>query len=148
MPRKSPADSATAYPEGTIRQGLDTHPWVVKKGRCVPYATTELHGFRVLTVDYLAKHIGKFIPIYEREYSDTWPISTRGLTSAIFVPSGDAGYLGKQQVLHNWLRTQDPPIKDHTVFLMDGILNGLQVDSMNKRIVSSNIMNTETFVRA
>ena len=153
--RKSPTESATTFPEGTIKQGNDKKMWVVKGRRWMPYQFTELFGYKPLTVDYLEKHIGKPIVIYERDYESMWPTRATKMNVATFTASGDAGVLGRKLTV-NWLKTRTPSIKDHTVFTVDGplqykgsdtVLVGLQVDSVNKTFVSSNILNTETFIK-
>jgi len=109
--RKGPSESASDFPEGTIRIGNDKQSWVIKKvsggsQRWVPYTTTELFGYKPLTVDYLAKHIGKTITIYEREYKDTWPKSFSKESTAYihkFTPTGNA--LEGKKVLSGWLKT-------------------------------------------
>ena len=79
-----------------------------------------------------------------------------GYHTILFKPTGNA-IIGKK-VLNNWLKTQQPPIKDNTYFNIEGYisfdndqniknmtLSSLQVDSKNKKIVSSNLMNVESF---
>jgi len=152
--RKGPSDSASDFPEGTIRKGNDGQNWVVKKistglQRWVPYNSCELFGYKALTVDYLAEHINKKITVYEREYKDTWPKSFSKEDTAYvhkFTPTGN-GILGKK-VLTDWLKTQSPKIKNNTMFFIEGKDSlPLQVDSINKINVSNNIMNTEAFVK-
>jgi hypothetical protein len=152
--RKGPSDSASEFPEGTISLGNDKQNWVIKKvpggsQRWVPYTTTELFGYKPLTVDYLAKHIGKTITVYEREYKDTWPKSFSKESTAYihkFTPTGNA--LEGKKVLTGWLKTQSPKIKNNSMFFIEGEEDlPLQVDSKNKISVSNNIMNTEAFVK-
>lgn len=154
--RKSPSESATDFPEGTIKVGNNKQKWVVKKvsggsQRWIPYESVELFGYKALTVDYLAKHIGKPVKIYEREYSDLWPTKSNSkLYVSTFTPNGNAGPLTNKKRIEGWLKTQKPFIKDRTVFTIDGSedgLDSLQVDSINKTTVSSNMMNTEAFVK-
>ena len=154
--RKSPSESATDFPEGTIKVGNNKQKWVVKKvsggsQRWIPYESVELFGYKALTVDYLAKHIGKPVKIYEREYSDLWPTKSNSkLYASTFTPNGNAGPLTNKKRIEGWLKTQKPSIKDRTVFTIDGSedgLDSLQVDSINKSIVSSNMMNQEAFVK-
>jgi hypothetical protein len=154
--RKSPSESATDFPEGTIKVGNNKEKWVVKKvsggsQRWIPYESVELFGYKALTVDYLAKHIGKPVKIYEREYSDLWPTKSNSkLFASTFTPNGNAGPLTNKKRIEGWLKTQKPSIKDRTVFTIDGSgdgLDSLQVDSINKTIVSSNMMNQEAFVK-
>jgi len=152
--RKGPTESASDFPEGTIKQGNDKQSWVIKKvsggsQRWVPYSSTELFGYKPLTVDYLAKHIGKPITVYEREYKDTWPKTFSKESTAYihkFTPTGNA-LLGKK-VLTGWLKTQTPQIKNNTMFFIEGEESlPLQIDSKNKTLVSSNLMNMEAFVK-
>lgn len=157
--RKGPSVSATTFPEGTIEKGNNGYPWVVKTTanrvqRWVPYFHAELHGFAPLTVAYLAKHIGDKITIYEREYDSIWPKTTRGMQMSHFVPNGNA--VKGKTVVEGWLRSQKPAIRDNTIFGIQGMsdifgggmeLTWMQVDSKNKTLVSSNVMNTEAFVR-
>ena len=151
--RKGPSESAANFPEGTIKKGNDNHPWVIKKvsggsQRWMPYSSTELFGYKPLTVDYLAKHIGSTITVYEREYMDTWPKNFSKETSYIhkFTPTGNA-LLGKK-VIEGWLKTQSPQIKNNTMFFIEGTdVLPLQVDSKNKTLVSSNLLNSEAFVK-
>ena len=158
--RKGPAESATSVPEGTIKGG-----WVTKKAsngvpRWVPETSVELNGFRKFTVDYAAKHIGKPIALYTREYNDEWPSANawsrkKDSTHVVmqFVPNGDA--LAGTKRLAGWLKTQKPAIKDRTMFFIDGplsymkgdyITDGMQVDSVGKKIVTTNALSTDTFV--
>jgi len=161
--RKSPSESATSMREGTIHRGNDGQYWVIKKAsngvpRWMPYLTVELNGFKALTVDYLAKNIGKEIEIYERGYMGEWPKQgDRDLMKLRWVANGHAQYLKQKTILENWLTKKKPEIKDRSVFSLLG--NGdwykggdlsemsLQVDSKNKKIVSSNVMNMEAFVK-
>jgi hypothetical protein len=151
--RKGPTESASDFPEGTIKQGNDKQSWVIKKvsggsQRWVPYSNTELFGYKPLTVDYLGKHIGKPITVYERGYDDTWPKNFSKRTSHIhkFTPTGNA-LLGKK-ILTGWLKTQSPQIKNDTMFFIESEEGlPLQVDSKNKTLVSSNLMNMEAFVK-
>lgn len=152
--RKGPTESASDFPEGTIKQGNDKQSWVIKKvtggsQRWMPYNSTELFGYKPLTVDYLAKHIGRTITVYEREYKDIWPKNFSKGTSYIhkFTPTGNA-LLGKN-VLEGWLKTQYPQIKNNTMFFIEcgEDCQPLQVDSKNKTLVSSNLLNMEAFVK-
>jgi hypothetical protein len=151
--RKGPSESASEFSEGTIKQGNDKQRWVIKKvsggsQRWVPYSSTELFGYKPLTVDYLAKHIGKLITVSERGYDDTWPKNFSKRTSHIhkFTPTGNA-LLGKK-VLEGWLKTQSPQIKNDTMFFIESEEGlPLQVDSKNKTLVSSNLLNMEAFVK-
>lgn len=68
--RKSPTESAAAFPEGTIRKGNDGEAWVTKKSvggiqRWIPYLSAQINGLRPLTVADLAKSVGKPLMFYE-----------------------------------------------------------------------------------
>jgi hypothetical protein len=87
-----------------------------------------------------------------------------------FTPNGDAGITGRKNKFVNWLITRSPPIKEGTHFYVDGetffcnnkaqrtspyncdpdefLADGLQVDSKDKQTLSTNLMNTEVFVKA
>jgi hypothetical protein len=87
-----------------------------------------------------------------------------------FIPNGDAGIMGIKKKFVNWLTTRSPPIKEGTHFYVDGetffcnnkaqraspydcnpdelLADGLQVDSKDKQTLSTNLMNTEVFVKA
>ncbi len=160
--RKAPVESATSFPEGTIKGS-----WVIKRAsngvpRWVPDVSTELNGFRRLTVDYCAKHIGKPITIYVREYKDMWPKknawtkpSDATYWTAKFVPNGDA-VSGKTKI-YGWLKSRKPEIKKGAHFYLDGpvimvpsddpLPDGVQVDSNGKKLMSLNFMNQELFVK-
>lgn len=162
--RLSPTESATLFPEGTIRKGNNGRHWVVKKTatgvfRWVPEESATLHGFRKLTVDFMKTMIGKEIAIYLREYTDVWPTKTtiEKKPSLRFIPSGDAR-VGKT-IFNNWLHTRQPSVKSGQKFEIigtgcydEGGKNvfeemTLLLDSKNGQDVSPNLMNTEAFVQ-
>ena len=164
--RKSPEESATSVPEGTMKDG-----WVVKKAgtsqRWMPKESVELNGFRLFTVDYAAKHVGKDILLFCREYKDTWPTANAWSKKADsthvvmkFVPNGLAGPMGvaKRQ---DWIKKRTT-IKAGTRFLLDGPLydcrnakcsssellaDGVQVDSRGQKLISTDFLGTEVFVK-
>lgn len=163
--RKAPIESATSFPEGTIKGA-----WVVKHAkngvpRWVPDVSIELNGFRRLTVDYSAKHIGKPITLYVREYNEMWPTanawskpSDATYWTATFTPNGDA-VSGKTKI-DGWLKSRKPEIKKGAHFYLDGhvsicrsgvcddpLPDGVQVDSNGKKLMSFNFMNQEVFVK-
>jgi len=122
--------------------------------------STELNGFRLFTTDYAAKHIGKPIILYCREYKEQWPSKTTWskpsdstYTKLTFVPNGDA-IKGKTR-LDGWLKTKSPAIKKGDRFVIDGPLyegkdllaNGVQVDSSDGKLLSTDLMGTEVFVK-
>jgi hypothetical protein len=164
--RKAPEESATSLPEGSIKGN-----WVIKKAsngvpRWMLNTSVELNGFRMLTVDHVAKNIGKEITLYVREYGEMWP-KTNAWTNptdstyitAKFVPTGDA-VSGKTK-LSGWLKSRKPEIKKGVVFSVDGpvsicykgkcddpaTIDGVQVDSNGKKLMSLNFMNQEVFVK-
>jgi len=159
--RKAPIESATSLREGTIKGN-----WVIKKvaggvQRWMPVVSTELNGFRLFTTDYAAKHIGKPIILYCREYKESWPSKTAWskpsdstYTKLTFVPNGDA-IKGKTRI-PGWLKIKQPAIKKGDRFAIDGPLyegkdllaNGVQVDSSDGKRLSTDLMGTEVFVKA
>ena len=164
--RKAPVESATSLPEGTIKGD-----WVVKKAsngvpRWMPKTSVELNGFKLFTTDIAAKNIGKPVLLYCREYNDTWPKKnawTKRINATYrktkFVPNGDA--LKKKTRLAGWLKTQKPAITKGDSFLLDGpvydcvgttcdeyLADGIQVDSLGGKIVSTDLLGTDVFVKA
>jgi len=139
-----------------------------------------LNGFRKFTVDYAAKHIGKSLILYTREYGSKWPVRNAWTKAAgnadntysrmKFIPNGDAGIFPTKKKFVNWLTTRSPSIKEGTHFYVDGetficnnkaqstspydcdpdefLADGLQVDTKDKQTLSTNLMNTEVFVKA
>jgi len=87
-----------------------------------------------------------------------------------FIPNGDAGIFPTKKKFVNWLTTRSPSIKEGTHFYVDGetficnnkaqrispydcdpdefLADGLQVDTKDKQTLSTNLMNTEVFVKA
>ena len=164
--RKSPVESATSMPEGTMLRG-----WVIKKAsngvpRWVPVTSASLNGFQLMTVDYAAKHIGKPITLYCREYKGVWPKKNAWdnpedstYIKLKFVPNGD-GIKGKTRI-PGWLKSRTPAIKKGMRFIVDGptyechtskcdeyLADGLQVDSAEGKIASIDLMGTEVYVRS
>lgn len=157
--RKSPSESATLFPVGEIKKGIDKMMWVVTATsigvkRWTPYESTILNGFRPLTVEYIKKHAGDKILFYEREYSTAWPKRSTTNNSS-FIPTGNT--LVRKSVKINGLKTlSKTTIPDNTLVGIEGFLtlgkinmgvSFLQVDSKNKFAVSSNVMNVEAFVK-
>jgi len=168
--RKGPSESATAFPEGTIKLGNDNHNWLVKKDingipRWVHANSATLNGFTRFTVDYAAKHIGKDIILYCSEYKDTWPQKGDWIkkpdstySKMKFIPTGDA--IREKTRIKGWLRTQKPSIKRGTHFYLDGMMHmcqtskcddyladSIQVDSVDGQQLSPNLMNTVAYVK-
>jgi len=153
--RPSPSESAGSLSEGIIKRGNNGQDWVIKKAsngiqRWVLLANgPDIDGIMPLTVDYLAKHIGKPVIIYETEYVGRYPTRAEFRASWKFTPSGDAK-VGSNKLLAGWLRKQKPSIPDRVVFSVMGTgANNLplQVDSINKKLASSNIMNMQAWVK-
>jgi hypothetical protein len=154
--RKSPSQSATECPEGTIKFGKGSDRWVVKKTaggvhRWVPFASTVLFGYAPLTVGYLAKHIGKPVTVYERQSIDMWPSSRRDFdVKYTFTASGDGELDGK--IFSGWLRTRVPPVKKDRPVTVVGKMKSNDIDTIRAapkpgELVSSNLMNTDAFVK-
>ena len=154
--RKSPPGSATESPEGTVEFGNDKKRWVVKKAatgvqRWVPFAHTELFGYKPLTVDVLRQHIGKSLSIYERSLSYMWPKGPKDFdVKYTFTASGDAELRGKQ--FEGWLKNQTPAVKKNDLFILSGTMKGdldstLQVGLKPDELISTNLMNSDAFVK-
>ena len=135
MSRKSPKESATLFSEGVIMRGIDKSQFVVKKTaqgvkRWVPYASTTLHGFRPAKTTDISK--SKPTILYERGYMDTWPKSTRKLTKVIFRPTGKI----TKMYIEGYLKYPREPE-----------FFGALVFNKETKLVSSNLLNTEAFVK-
>lgn len=118
---------------------------------------TRKNRFRRLTAKILARNIGKKVTVYEREIRNIFPTSTRDFdVKYTFTPSGD-GELIKHRIKHilypNWLRKRNYTVKKNDLFFIKGEmksknLNGeIQVAPLPTELVSSNLMNTEAFVK-
>jgi hypothetical protein len=162
--RKAPVESATSLPEGTIKGS-----WVIKKAsngvpRWMPARSVELNGFRLFTVDLAAKQIGKPVTLFCREYKETWPSKNAWSKRAdstymkyTFVPNGDA-LKGKTRI-PGWLRTRKVAVPKGSHFYLDGPLyegamsksnylaDSIPVNSGDGKVVSVDLMGTETFVK-
>lgn len=160
--RKSPKASATTYPEGSIEFGSDGERWVVKETengikRWVPFYSTVLSGYKPLTAKILASHINKPLKVYERQMGDVWPKSPKDFdVRYTFTASGD-GELVKKRKIHtnypNWLSKHTYTIKKNDLFFIKGCMKSddfsgeIQVAPLPGELVSSNLMNTEAFVK-
>jgi hypothetical protein len=118
---------------------------------------TRKNRFRRLTAKILARNIGKKIAVYEREIRNIFPTSIRDFdVKYTFTPNGD-GELIKHRTKHilypNWLRKRNYTVKKNDLFFIKGEmksknLNGeIQVAPLPTELVSSNLMNTEAFVK-
>ena len=68
-----------------------------------------------------------------------------------FTPSGDAEREGK--IYKNWLKTRKPAVEDNDLFVIKGTMHGdldspLQVAPKPAELVSTNLMNTDAFVKS
>jgi hypothetical protein len=158
--RKSPSESATSMSEGTIHHGNDGQLWVVKKAangtpRWMPYTSVELNGFKALTVDYLAKNIGKEIEIYERYYMDKWPDKNESWYMKYkFITDGNL-QIGKK-IINNWLKDGDitKPIKDKKkmYYLLhrnnNAEVNFLIMDNTYINVIASQPYKHQAYVKA
>ena len=166
-PRKGPSESATDFPEGTIKFGNDKQRWVVVKNikniqRWAPLASTTLFGYTPLTVNYLAENIGKPITVYERQMIGKWPTKRGDFdVKYTFTPSGDLAReesgrdRSKDVVYKNWLKTRKPPVDSEAWYLILGSMHGdlgedtaLKVSPKPDEVVSSNLNNTDAFVKS
>lgn len=160
--RPSPTESATAFPEGTIRVGGNKCRWVVTKTaagvkRWTTYENAALNGYAPLTVDILCKNKGVPVKVYERPmkfHADTWPTGPRDFDVRYqFTSSGDVIWGGK--VRADWIEGQKPRLPSSMfrndvigTFSSFGNFKGpIHVDPVTKCLVSSNVDNTEAFVK-
>lgn len=164
--RPSPSESATSFPVGSIRRGNSGNRYVVviaKNGiqRWTPIEGVELNGVRLLTVNHLAKNIGKPVVYYSRMYEDTFPSvgELEKMEKATFIPNGHAQVDRKKKLLENWLRNQKPAVQPGHMFILLGKgeygagdygnedYDGMQVDSKHPQQVSDRVMNMEAFIK-
>ena len=97
-----------------------------------------------LTVSYLAKHIGIPVKVFERQIgTEMFDIQYS------FTASGNAEKAGK--VYPGWLKTRKPAIKKNDLFIIGGLMRSKDIDATLQAgpsgLVSTNLMNTEAFVR-
>jgi hypothetical protein len=151
--RPSPNESATSLPEGSIRRGGNGSQWVIKRAsngtpRWVPIESVELNGWRLLTVDHLAKNIGKQIEIYDTGYDNEFPKKNAKMFKWHFTPNGDIE-INRKKTIIGWLKTRNPAIqRGQFVFVLgSGDMEAVQIDSVHTNIASTNVMNTMSFVK-
>jgi len=154
--RKGPTKSATSVSEGAIEWGSDKRRWVAKRmggsQRWNPIERTALFGYVPLTASYLAKHVGKPVCIYEREmlYDGKWPRSVKDFDVKYVFTATGATELGGT-VYPKWLKTQKPPVGEDDTMIVEGSIKStdytgtIQVGPSG--LISSNLMNTEAFVK-
>lgn len=160
--RKSPESSATAHPEGTIEYASNDERWVVTKTvkgvqRWTPYYSTTLFGYAPLTAKILAKNINKPIMVYEKQSGLMWPKSAKDFdVKYLFTASGDAELMKKGEVIKefpNWLKKKTPAVKHNDIFIIKGTVNSkdleatIQVAPLPGELVSTNLMNTDAFIK-
>jgi hypothetical protein len=89
---------------------------------------------------------------------DTCPTSKRDFDiKYTFTASGDAELISNQgknvKVFPNWLKTRTPKVKSRDLFIIKGTMKSkdlestIQVAPLPNELVSSNLMNTEAFVK-
>ena len=161
--RKSPNNSATKYPEGTIDIGNDNHKWVVKKNKkgikhWVLFHSTILFGYAPLTAKILKNNINKPIMVYERQSENFWPKSKKDFdVKYLFTSSGDAELVTKDKkeniIFSNWLKNKKYIVKKNDIFIIKGTMKSNDIDStiqvspLPDELVSTNLMNTHAFVK-
>lgn len=154
-----PEQQANLYLEGTIEFGKDSNErWVVKETengkQWVPFYSISLFGFRPLTAKILEENINKPIRIYERQSQYSWPKSLDDFDVKYdFAASGDVEFVKDKQVIQNWLITKTPPVNEGQYVILKGELTsndieaGIQVGTLPGELVSSNLMNTDAFIK-
>jgi len=157
--RPSPTESATAFPEGTIRVGGNKSRWAVTKTkvgvkRWTLYENAVVGLYKPLTIDVLCKNKGKPIKVYERSMKYFWPTGPWDFDVRYEItPTGDLTFGGKLRP--NWIETQKPRLPSGAyrnevmgTYSSFGNYKGpIHVDPITKCLVSSNVDNTEAFVK-
>ena len=148
--RKSPSESASSLPLGTIAKGNDGLYWVVDKTekgvqRWVHKNSSKLNGIELLSEEYLKKNIGKIVKLYCREYKLEWPTKKdlKKTTVVTFIPSGNTKTTNGGKLLDIEGHINFNGTKDKADFTV----SSLQMSIKNKN-VSTNLMNTEVFVES
>ena len=133
--------------------------WVVTQTvigvkRWTPYENAALLGYKPLTVDVLCENIGKPIKVYERPMKYVWPTGPRDFDVRYEInPTGDLIFGSKLRP--HWLKTQKPrlPSREYhnevmgTYSSFGNYRGSIHVDPITKCLVSSNVDNTEAFVK-
>jgi hypothetical protein len=150
---------AKLYVEGTIEFGKDSNErWVVKNTengkQWVPLYSVSLFGFRHLTAKILEENINKPITVYERQSQSSWPKTLDDFDVRYdFAASGDVEFVKDKQVIQNWLTTRTPAVNEGQYVILKGELTsndieaGIQVGTLPGELVSSNLMNTDAFIK-
>jgi len=159
--RKSPSQSATLYKEGTIEWGNNKQLWVVKKNkngtkRWIAYHSVKLFGYTPLTAKILKKNINKSIIVFEKQFTYDFPKKRKDFdVKYYFTPSGDAELYTKKKtkIFYNWLKNKNYIVKKNDMFIIKGtmkskdIYSTLQVSPKPSELVSTNLMNTQAFIK-
>lgn len=159
--RKSPSQSATSYEEGTIEWGNDNKLWVVKKDknstkRWIAYHCAEIFGYTPLTAKILKKNINKPIIVFERAFKYNFPKKRSDFdVKYCFTPSGDAELYKKNEIkiFNNWLKNKNYIVKENDIFIITGTMKSKDIDATLQispepcELVSTNLMNTQTFIK-
>ena len=156
--RPSPSESATLYPVGTIKRGNDKNDYVIvatSSGvqRWMPLLSAEINGIRLLTIDNIAKNIGKTFKYLEGEYQSQFPKSFKADKSKYlrideFTPNGDIEIKGK--IVKDWFKTRQPALPDRAmIFVLSNNPDEipLQIDSQSKKTASTNVMNMQAWIK-
>jgi hypothetical protein len=156
--RKSPSQSASSLPIGSIEFGNDKNKWVVKNTindihRWVPYHSCALFGYTPLTVNILKKNIDIPIIVYEKQFNYSYPKKSKDFDVKYkFIASGDVFLNGK--LYKNWLITKKPQINKNDMLIIDGELSSNDYSGtihaapiVYGELVSSNLMNTAAFIK-
>jgi hypothetical protein len=140
--------------KGAIEWGNDKRRWVAKKvggsQRWIPFHSAAMFGYTPLTAGYLAKHIGKPVCVYERSLSEKWPRSPKDFDEKyVFTATGATESGGT--VYPKWLKTQKPPVGEDDLMIVEGAIKSMDYDGMFQvglsGLISSNLMNTDAFVK-
>jgi hypothetical protein len=99
------------------------------------------------------KNIGIPITIYERHLSYKWPKSAKDFDVKYkFIANGDA-IKDANKKYENWLKTRKPRVKKNNIFIIDGIMKSknivatIQVGCLPEELVSTNLLNTDAFIK-
>jgi hypothetical protein len=81
----------------------------------------------------------------------TWPNSLKDFdVKYTFTPTGN-GIL-KEKVIDNWLKKQSPKVKSNDLFVIEGKMVSKDIESIIQAapngLISSNLMNTQAFIKA
>ena len=140
--------------EGTIEHGNDDRRWVAKKvgsaQRWVPFHSAAMFGYAPLTADYLTKHIGKPVAVYERAMLDKWPRSAKDFdVKYVFTATGGTELRGT--IYPKWLKAQKPSVGEDELMIVEGTMKSRDyagtIHVGPSGLISTNLMNSEAFVK-